>query len=89
MAKDAGFTRYAGLPGSVKTGFPNSPAYKSRYCEHHMNHSPNYEKCDVTDGNKEGKCDGAEVILAKKVTRNEIYYIYYYTHRFYVYMILG
>ena len=34
-AKDAGFIEFEGLSGSIITGCHASPAYKSRYCDHH------------------------------------------------------
>lgn len=34
-AKDAGFTRFDGLPGSVKTGCMNTPEQKGVFCEVH------------------------------------------------------
>ena len=34
-AKDAGFVEFDGLSGSIKTGCQATPAYKSRYCDHH------------------------------------------------------
>ena len=35
FAVDAGFTEFTNLPGLIKTGCPNTPAYKSRYCASH------------------------------------------------------
>ena len=34
-ATNAGYTEYRGLPGRVRTGCPNTPAYKSVYCNVH------------------------------------------------------
>lgn len=74
MAKDAGVTRYGGLTGTVKTGCPNTPAYKSRYCKDHIHQSPMYDKCNTPGGSEVEKGDVVELLLAKKVTRNETYY---------------
>uniref|UniRef100_A0A1X7VAC2 Uncharacterized protein n=1 Tax=Amphimedon queenslandica TaxID=400682 RepID=A0A1X7VAC2_AMPQE len=35
LATEAGFVEYDGLPGTVKTGCPNSPSYASWYCTLH------------------------------------------------------
>lgn len=37
LAKDASFIEFENLPGSIKSGCQRTPAYKSRYCKHHMN----------------------------------------------------
>ena len=34
-AIDAGYTEFSNLPGRIRTGCPNTPAYKSRYCSVH------------------------------------------------------
>ena len=34
-AKEAGYAEFNGLPGKVKTGCPNTPQLKSRYCPNH------------------------------------------------------
>jgi hypothetical protein len=38
-AKDAGYVRYPGLDGHIKTGCMMSPAYKSYFCEKHKDRS--------------------------------------------------
>ena len=35
-AVDAGYAEFVGLPGKIKTGCPNTPAFKSRYCSIHI-----------------------------------------------------
>ena len=35
FAKDAGFIKFEGLDGSIKTGCPETPAFKNRYCTDH------------------------------------------------------
>jgi len=42
FAKDAGFIEFEGLDGSIKTGCPETPAFKNRYCN---NHKP--QLCDL------------------------------------------
>ena len=32
VATEAGFVKYEGLPGAIKTGCQLSPMYQSRYC---------------------------------------------------------
>ena len=34
-AQEAGYAEFSGLPGKVKTGCPNTPQLKSRYCPAH------------------------------------------------------
>ena len=43
MARDAGYISYEGLPGSIRTGCINSPAYNSRFCEDHAEFVCNLE----------------------------------------------
>lgn len=74
MARDAGYTTYGGLAGSVKTGCPNTPAYKCRYCKEHIQQSPMYDKCNRAEDDNGGV---VQLLLAKKVTRNETYYQVY------------
>ena len=37
-AKNAGFIKFDGLSGSIKTGCPATPGFRSRYCTRHNNH---------------------------------------------------
>ena len=74
MAKDAGYTQYDDLPGSIKTGCPRTPAYKSRFCTDHMNQAPNYSIGANSGADKEDGDSVVELLLAKKVTRSEVYY---------------
>lgn len=90
FAKDAGYIEFEELMGSIKTGCTATPGYKCRYCEQHRNHACDLqysdgdidEELDVTAGpalrsNKKSRESGnpvAELILAKKKTRKQIYY---------------
>ena len=89
FAKDAGYIEFDGLPGSIKTGCIATPAFKSRYCEQHMNQSCTLEVSDEAD---EGITEPTEpmirhkhfkqtsgspvveMILGKKTTRKQTYY---------------
>ena len=73
MAKDAGYTQYSALPGSVRTGCPHTPAYKSRFCTHHKNRAPNYTSGASSADKEEDRDTVVEMLLAKKVTRCETY----------------
>ena len=66
MAKDAGYIKYPGLPGCVKSGCTSSPTYKSRYCEQHTN------RVCIPQGSDEDQI--IEIILEKKTTRNSTFY---------------
>ena len=35
MATEAGYAEFEGLPGRVRTGCPNTPKLKSRFCDLH------------------------------------------------------
>ncbi len=62
-----------GLPGSIRTGCPRTPAFKCRYCTEHMNQAcTSQPECGSAESS-EGESI-IEVILAKKVTRSETYY---------------
>ena len=88
-AKDAGLIQFDGLPGSIKTGCPETPDFKSRYCSQHKSQAcdlQSYEDVDdelgVPSGPKlrlhqQKQSAGspiAEMILAKKTTRKQTYY---------------
>ena len=84
-AKDAGFMKFDGLLGSIKTGCPATPAFKCRYrnqaCEL-LSSEVADEELDVSTGPtlrsaKTKRYPGspvAEMILAKKTTRKQTYY---------------
>ena len=88
-AKDAGFIEFDGLSGSIKTGCPATPGFKSRYCTRHNNHACTLlsskdvdEELDISTGpalrsqqSKHTPGDPvAEMILARKTTRKQTYY---------------
>ena len=71
MAKNVGFVEYSGLPGHVKSGCTSSPSYKSRYCLEHKSHTCN----PLPGGDESGVSDQVvEMILEKKITRNNTFY---------------
>ena len=88
-AKDPGIIQFDGLPGSIKTGCPATPAFKCRYCIQHKNQACELvnlevfdEELSVTTGptlrarNTKQSLGNpvAEVILAKKTTRRQTYF---------------
>ena len=48
-AKDTGFIEFEGLKGSIKTGCPDTPDYKSRYCAQHKNKAFDLLSSDKVD----------------------------------------
>ena len=89
FAKDAGYIEFDDLPGLIKTGCTATPAFKSRYCEQHMNQPCALEVSAEVDEEinepigpmlryKHAKqisgSPVAEMILGKKTTRKQIYY---------------
>ena len=88
-AKDAGFIQFHGLTGSIKTGCPETPDYKSRYCSLHKSQACDLQRYDEDDdeldvpsgptlrSHQQKQSAGnpiAEMILAKKTTRKQTYY---------------
>ena len=82
FATDAGHTEFSGLVGMIRTGCPNTPAYKSRYC---VLHSPTATTPSnvqfLEDGNpvttghsKEPETRHAAIITRKRVTRQSTFY---------------
>lgn len=77
-AVDAGYAEYGNLPGRVKTGCPNTPAHKSRYCSIH---APLVTSVKVSaDGNEQSTSSSTDeervagIITSKRTTRNSILY---------------
>ena len=81
FAKDAGYIQFDGLSGSIKTGCPASPAFKSRYCLDHVNQACTLVQSEEIDEDLAADYHPnndrevvAEMILAKKTTRKQTYY---------------
>ena len=87
MASEAGYIKYPSLPGSIKTGCSNSPAYISRFCAQHTPRSciakPKYlskDDLDRSDVDKlhhrtsEGGEPVVQLLLEKKTTCSGTYY---------------
>ena len=71
-ATEAGFIEYAGLPGTIKTGCQQTPAYQSKFC---YEHSPRVGKCgEGTDQSVSVEDNVVVLITSKKQTRRGIYY---------------
>lgn len=69
-AIDAGYTEFSDLPGRFKTGCPNTPSYKSRFCSVHI-------PCALSESadNKPVQLPG--IIINKRQTRvSELYQVY-------------
>ena len=77
-AVDAGFTEFVNLPGKVKMVCPNTPVYKSRYCEVHapLNTTPCNVDATKDDAqvavNAEPRLAG--IITGKCTTRSSMFY---------------
>ena len=81
-AIQAGHTEFNGLPGSVRTGCPNTPSYKSRYCTIHapitavphqieFSEDGNPKPANPTTPSEERQ---AAIIIGKRVTRSSMFY---------------
>ena len=66
FAVDAGYAEFSGLPGRVRTGCPNTPAFKSRYCPLHA------PLAAIPHGTPSEEKPG--IIIDKRVTRNSTSY---------------
>ena len=78
MARDAGYTEYEGLPGSIKTGCMNTPNPKSRYCNIHRvcicGSKKTIDKDEDTPSLSSSHGGVVERILERRTTRNANYY---------------
>jgi len=89
QCKRCRFIQFDNLPGLIKTGCTATPAFKNRYCTAHMNQACALQNMEVIDEeldepvgptlrsqslNKSIGDPVAEMILAKKVTRMQVYY---------------
>lgn len=87
-AKGAGFIQFDGIPGQIRTGYPATPAYQSRFCDKYNSQACTLLKNDedeefgtlpgpVVHSNQPKQYIGepvVEMILAKKSTRKQTYY---------------
>ena len=75
-AVDAGYAEFRGLPGKIKTGCINTPAFKSRYCSIHIpcvvHHQSDGSDIQVPTTSFGPKVAG--IIIDKRVTRTSVLY---------------
>lgn len=71
-AQHAGFVEYSGLPGRVTTGCMESPEQSSKFCPQHVTRMSKTVRHRDDPDNRQGGV--IEMILAKKVTRNNTFY---------------
>lgn len=65
LATHAGYTEYKGLPDAVRTGCPNTPSHKSRFCSLHKPAAPSQTTAPTPPSG---------VIIQKRVTRQGTLY---------------
>ena len=85
----AGYAEYSGLPGKVRTGCPNTPDLKSRYCSVHapftaIPHEVQFF-ADGTPADQDHSTSKKEesqvaLITGKRITRNSVFYEVTTTH---------
>lgn len=77
-ATEAGYTKYAHLPGSIKTGCQLSPLASSKYCYYHAPRASAglyLQKPEIPSDVETPTDEGIiQFILGKKTTRSQIYY---------------
>ena len=56
-AKDTGYIEFDGLPGYIKSGCQATPAYKSRYCEDHINFACDSQQLSGKEAEDGGELD--------------------------------
>lgn len=64
LATHAGYAEYDGLPGTIQTGCPNTPAHKSRFCSLH-------KPTVAQSGTENATCT---FIVRKRTTRQSVTY---------------
>lgn len=89
-AIDAGYMEFDNLPGRIKTGCPNTPAFKSRYCPIHapfmtipqnVQFSPAEDSMPTSSTSTQiGAERAAAIIVNKRVTRSSTFYQVVYTY---------
>ena len=70
FATHAGYAEYDGLPGLIRTGCPNTPVYKSRFCDLHNPSSVIVRPSNNTNKESTESC----FIVGKRVTRQGTIY---------------
>lgn len=98
----AGFAEFIGLPGRVRTGCPNTPAYKSPYCSLHkpvltvplrIQLPEDDADCEVNipEPDKDSAKEPAGIIVEKRATRKSTFYKVNYMHhkRYYFTITIG
>ncbi len=75
LAKEAGYAEFSGLSGRIKTGCPNTPLLKSRFCSDHDN-TAFHPVGEITDPVLESVERDQQVayITDKKTTRQTTFY---------------
>ena len=68
FAKDAGFAKFEGLSGNIKTGCPNIPELKFKFCS---KHSPTLVTRHCSDSQYEYQ---QGILIAKKTTQQSTLY---------------
>ena len=66
-ATEAGYTEYDGLPGRIKTGCPNTPGFKSRYCSLHDTMASKRQNLSFPDLERNGP--GYDDVASKEETQ--------------------
>lgn len=80
LAREAGFVEFSGLPGKLKTGCPNTPQPKSRYCPSHAptaftpEGDSSFTDTAVQTASKLKHEEQLAFITAKKTTRQNTFY---------------
>lgn len=79
FAANAGYVEYSGLPGRVRTGCPNTPEFKSRYCALHKPAVAIPQKLHVGEDASSTPSsvmeeDQVGMIIGKRETRNSVLY---------------
>ena len=82
FATEAGYAEFSGLPGQIRTGCPNTPAIKSRYCSVHAPITVIPQEVQFSeDGNPvtvnattSTEVRHAAIIASKRVTRSSTFY---------------
>ncbi len=74
----AGFAEFSGLPGRVRTGCPNTPAYKSPYCSLHKPMLTVPLRVQLPEGDADCEVNTVEepagIVVEKRTTRKSTFY---------------